>query len=295
MVNTGGIGGPKPVPGKAAFRDKQAIVESVLKRDPATLKTHGMQKQINPHMQQGISLKGAQASRRVIAEAEHRPETEQLRSETKKTANFISFLVAHVKTMLGRLNFFAYFYKKPENLSHAVHFLISVLDKEKYLKEEGIFWFSGSKTVIDSTVEQLSSTDELSEKLIKGLSVHDLAGVLKAIFSRMLIFGTPQLQEKFLLLGKDIFKLEERERIRRMKELVVQLPASKQKDLKEMITFLAKVYKYQRDNNMDAEKLAIAFGQRMVSIQTTEEMKNALQPATAMAKNFILFHDQIFE
>ena len=179
---------PSDKPEGADFKEKQAMLAEMFKKNPNALKVNRMQSAIQPEMKKDASLSGAVASKTKIKESGHNPETEQLRKEVKETGRFFSTLLAFIKTALSYLNIFAYFNKKPEEastasekiespevrrsvspekLSEAANLLISYLEKnEAYLKEEGIFRLSGSKTTIDELVKLLteSSISELREK-----------------------------------------------------------------------------------------------------------------------------------
>lgn len=302
---------------KPDFKEKQALLAEMLKKNPNVLKVNKMQSAIKPDMKEKASMTGAVASKSKIEESGHNPETEQLRKEVKETGRFFSTLLAFIKTALSYLNIFAYFHKKPEKssiaseeieipevkrsvspekLSDASILLIATLAKnEAYLKEEGIFRISGSKATVDELVKQLteSSTGDLQEKLSSmdpPPSVHDLTGALKEIFGQMTLFSGPELKKKFLQLG-----ISEESRIAQLKELVGQLPDEEQKALKDMIELLAKVSEFKDENQMTVSNLAVVFGPRLVSIQDPMEMMSSFKQINEATESLINHQKRIFE
>lgn len=310
MANIPPIGGGQHLP-REKFEDPG-------KTGNEFVKVNQMQSKMNPGMNPGDPKIAGSVSAKEIEKTGRHADAQKVKETQIRSGNFLFAVLSFIRTLLSYLNIFAYFYKQtetasvksekiespetktaatPDGLSRAANILISFLaNDETALRQEGIFRLSGNKNVNQELVNKLTqSTPAVSQDELSEIDRNSLTGALKELFGQMNLFGSPELTDKFLQLGRKINGLGEEEKRAELKGLVGQLPEQQQKDLNAMLGLLSKVTEFKDVNKMAASNLAIVFGPQLLPNLNPIELYGAIKEINLLTENLITHREQIFE
>jgi len=250
--------------------------------------------------------------RMSIVSLEHYPKAIELKKQTEKTTSVLSTICSFSLRILSYLNPMAYFKKDksraiaaappefvkatPEQLMAAarklntfmiqkeavIHLQAETIFRLDFIKEEKIKLFNQLMTSLDSV------------DLTQVENAHLLAVVFKKVYRDMNLFGG--LLDNFIEIGKALPKNkadESRdEAIELLKKLKALLSKDGQQGLKNFIQVLAEASKYEDQNKMNAEALAVVAGPNLCSsIFKVEQFVIAAK----ITEQFIKYYVEVFE
>jgi hypothetical protein len=274
----------------------------------------------NVSIENGINLSSTQSINTI--ERRQIPPANTTSGINKIIQDWIAKVISFFRTALSYINIFAYFKKaknveqstkvqqtkvklNQEHINQATQQLVAYFNEKANLNQVGIFREPGTVSKVKNLLAELEKSSRFNiGSLNPSPTTNDLASALKQWYTRhVCLFGTPDLREEILEVGKKIGQGDTQnddDTIAGLKKLIEKLSDDQKANLKSLIEIFVKVIRASSKNKMTAENLGIAFGTGLAPLTenaSDNEIMGELQDVPILIKvttQLIIYYTKVF-